>query len=170
MAEDLRLVEWTEETLRENAWTIAAAESLTGGDLCSRLIDIPGASAVVRGGIVAYSTELKGSLLGVDSDLLAREGPVVPSVALQMAEGVKKVCGADYGLATTGVAGPGDTKDGPEGLVYVAVVGPSQSAVRELRLSGGRSAIRSASVAEAIALLGEVVKIEVRKGGAVTAT
>lgn len=78
-----------------------------------------------------------------------------------MAAGVRELCRADYGLATTGVAGPGDSEDGPEGLVYIAVVGPSQSAVRELNLSGGRSAVRSATVAEALALLREVVEREV---------
>ena len=165
MSEHKSLVDTIAGVLKSNEWAVATAESLTGGDLCARLIDMPGASEVVRGGIVAYATDLKSSLLGVDRGLLARHGPVTAEVARQMAAGVRELCRADYGLATTGVAGPGDSEDGPEGLVYIAVVGPSHSAVRELKLSGGRSAVRSATVAEALALLREVVEREVDEGG-----
>ena len=170
LSERKSLVETIAGVLKSNEWTVATAESLTGGDLCARLIDMPGASEVVRGGIVAYATDLKGLLLGVDKDLLARRGPVTAEVARQMAAGVRELCRADYGLATTGVAGPGDSEDGPEGLVYIAVVGPSHSAVRELNLSGGRSAVRSATVAEALALLREVVEREVDEGGTHSST
>jgi nicotinamide-nucleotide amidase len=110
--------------LSEQGQTVAVAESLTGGLLCSTLVEVPGASAVVRGGVVAYATELKHRLLGVDADLLAGNGAVDPDVAAQMALGVRDRLGADWGLATTGVAGP-DPQDGIQpGRVYVAVAGP----------------------------------------------
>jgi len=101
--------------------TVAVAESLTGGLVVAALVGVPGASKVVRGGVVAYMTDLKASLLGVDEALLARVGAVDPDVAAAMARGVAVRLGADYGLATTGVAGP-DPQDGhPVGEVHIAV-------------------------------------------------
>ena len=93
-----------------HGWTVAVAESLTGGLVVSSLVSVPGASATVRGGVVAYATALKHSLLGVDAALLAAEGAVHPDVARQMAEGVRETAAidgraADVGIATTGVAG-----------------------------------------------------------------
>ncbi|HEU4331486.1 MAG TPA: CinA family protein [Lapillicoccus sp.] len=133
--------------------TVACAESLTGGLLVSRLIDPPGASVVVRGGVVAYATELKASVLGVDAGLLAARGAVDPDVAREMAEGVRRELGADWGVATTGVAGP-DPQDGmPVGRVYVAVAGPGGTQVQEHDLSGDRREIRDAAVGAALALL-----------------
>jgi nicotinamide-nucleotide amidase len=136
--------------------TVAVAESLTGGLVTARLIDVPGASAVVRGGVVAYATELKASLLGVDADLLARVGAVDAEVAQQMARGVRDRLGATWGLATTGVAGP-DPQDGhPPGLVYVSVAGPhGVGTVAELTLveDVGRAQIRTAAVEAALSLL-----------------
>lgn len=137
--------------------TVACAESLTGGLVVARLVDTPGASAVVRGGVVAYATELKASLLGVDEELLAARGAVDADVAKQMAAGARRVLGADWGVATTGVAGP-DPQDGmPVGRVYVAVAGPPGSresaTVERHDLSGGRAAIRLAAVDAALALL-----------------
>ena len=114
--------------LGEHGQTVAVAESLTGGMLCSALVEVPGASAVVRGGVVAYATELKHRLLGVDAGLLAAHGPVDPEVAAQMAHGVRELLGADWGLATTGVAGPGPQDGIAAGTVYVAVAGPLLSA------------------------------------------
>jgi nicotinamide-nucleotide amidase len=145
--------------------TVAVAESLTGGLLCARLVDVPGASAVVRGGVVAYATELKAVLLGVDAGLLAERGPVDPDVALAMAAGVRARLAADWGVATTGVAGP-EPQDGvPPGTVYVAVCGPGggpgspagapDGQVRRLVLAGDRAAVREGTVAAALALLAE---------------
>lgn len=109
--------------------TVAVAESLTGGSVVEALVAVPGASACVRGGVVAYATDLKASLLGVPGGLLAAGGPVQEEVALAMAAGARSRLGADYGLATTGVAGP-DPQDGHlPGEWYVAVVGPSGHAV-----------------------------------------
>ncbi len=94
--------------------TIGAAESLTGGLVTAALTTVPGASAVVRGGIVAYAADVKNQLLGVDADLLARVGTVHPDVAVAMARGVRERLGAAVGVATTGVAGP-EPADGHAG-------------------------------------------------------
>ena len=110
--------------LRERGQTVAVAESLTGGLICATVVEVPGASAVLRGGVVAYATELKHRLLDVDAGLLARNGPVDPDVAAQMALGVRERLGADWGLASTGVAGPDAQGDAPVGRVYLAVAGP----------------------------------------------
>lgn len=102
-------------------FTVATAESLTAGAIASTVADIPGASAVLRGGLVVYATDLKASLAGVDEELLDARGPVDPDVARQLARGAATRCGADIGLGVTGVAGP-DSQDGhPVGEVYVAV-------------------------------------------------
>lgn len=131
--------------LAERGWTVATAESLTGGQVAATLVDVPGASRSVRGGVVAYATDLKGSVLGVDAGLLAEHGAVHPEVARQMAEGVRGLLGADLGLATTGVAGP-DPQDGfSPGTVHVAVAAPAGTVVRSLELTGDRPAIRAAT-------------------------
>ncbi|WP_275003847.1 CinA family protein [Promicromonospora iranensis] len=122
-------------------WTIGVAESLTGGLVTAALVSVPGASRVLRGGVVAYATDLKAGLLGVDADLLAERGAVDEAVAAQMAAGVRTVTGADVGLATTGVAGP-DPQDGQEpGVVFVAVSTPVVSEVHRLDLDGDRSQV-----------------------------
>lgn len=141
--------------LAERKETLATVESLTGGLVAATLVEVAGASAVFRGGLVVYATELKATLAGVPEQLLDERGPVDPDVALALAEGGRARCGADWGLATTGVAGPEPQGGKPVGLVYVAVAGPSGSAVRELSLDGGRGAIRSDSVTAAFRLLME---------------
>ena len=137
--------------LRRRGWTVAVAESLTGGDVCSALVSVPGASAVLRGGVVAYATDLKAALLGVDPALLAQAGAVDPGVAAQMAQGVRDRLGADVGLATTGVAGP-DGQDGhPPGEVHVAVATPVEVQVRSLQVAGDRPAVRLAACTAVLA-------------------
>lgn len=140
--------------LAQQGRTLAVAESLTGGLVAATIVSVPGASAVFRGGVVAYATEIKASVLGVDAGLLARVGAVDPDVADAMAEGVARVLGADYGVATTGVAGP-DPQDGhPVGEVWVSVVGPdagpATSIGLELDPALGRDGIRRAALAEAL--------------------
>ncbi|MGW1894632.1 CinA family protein [Streptomyces sp. NPDC002004] len=134
--------------------TLAVAESLTGGLVAARITDVPGASKVFRGSVTAYATDLKRDLLGVDGALLDSSGAVDPGVALEMAAGVRKALGADWGLATTGVAGP-DAQDGrPVGTVFVAVHGPTGGGkVAALRLNGDRSEIRMESVRSVLDLL-----------------
>ncbi|WP_146906722.1 CinA family protein [Cellulomonas aerilata] len=129
--------------LADRGWTVAVAESLTGGMVAAEVVDVPGASRVLRGGVVAYATDLKASLLGVDGALLAARGPVDPDVAEAMARGVRRRLGAEVGLATTGVAGPGSQDGHRAGEVHVAVVTPDAVRVESLRLPGDRAAVRA---------------------------
>jgi nicotinamide-nucleotide amidase len=141
--------------------TLAVAESLTGGLVAAEITAVPGASRAFRGSVTAYATELKQALLGVDGAVLTARGAVDPQVAAQMAAGVRKTLGADWGVATTGVAGP-DPQDGqPVGTVFVAVDGPFTTGdgsagggkVEALRLNGDRAEIRMESVRSVLALL-----------------
>ncbi|MEV4442026.1 nicotinamide-nucleotide amidohydrolase family protein [Streptomyces sp. NPDC049577] len=140
--------------LREREQTVAVAESLTGGLVVAELTAVAGASESVRGSVTAYATDVKRDLLGVDGALLAARGAVDPEVARQMAEGVRALLGADWGLATTGVAGPAPQDGKPVGTVFVAAAGPhGAGAVRELSLDGDRARVRAESVREVLALL-----------------
>ncbi|RKR90849.1 competence/damage-inducible protein cinA [Micromonospora pisi] len=141
--------------LAERGQTLAVVESLTGGLLAATIVDIAGVSGVFRGGLVVYATDLKASLAGVPGDLLDERGPVDPDVALALAEGGRRRCMADWCLATTGVAGPEPQNGRPVGLVYVALAGPVGGRVRELRLDGSRTQIRSNAVTGALRLLAE---------------
>jgi len=140
--------------------TIAVAESLTGGLVVAELVSVPGASAVVRGGVVAYATELKSRLLGVDAQLLAERSPIDPEVARQMAEGVRGRLGrdggpADIGLATTGVAGPEPQDGHPVGEVWLGLAMDGGVEARGLTLGGDRASIRTATVAESLMFVWE---------------
>jgi nicotinamide-nucleotide amidase len=139
--------------LKEVDRTIAVAESLTGGAVTGRITDVPGAAAVLRGGIVAYATDLKAQLLGVAPALLAAEGAVHPAVARQMAHGARLRLGADLGAATTGVAGPSWQDGRPPGTVHVAVAWDGGSSVRSTLLAGPRSAVRQAATGLVLALV-----------------
>jgi nicotinamide-nucleotide amidase len=149
--------------LTASGQTVAVAESLTGGLVAAAFTEIAGASVVLRGGVVAYATDLKVRVLGVDVTLLARAGSVDAEVAEQMASGVRSLMGATFGLSTTGVAGPDPVDDKPVGMVYVAVVGPGTSRVKALELSGDRAGIRAQSVLAVLALLAEELGAEVRE-------
>lgn len=150
------------ELLTTRGQTIAVAESLTGGLLAAELIQVPGASAVVLGGIVAYRTELKHTLLGVDRDLLEARGAVDPDVAAHMATGVRDalaVAGAPahIGISTTGVAGP-DTQDGhPVGTVYLGFAIGDEVTTKSLQLTGSRAEIRAATVRQSLLGLSELL-------------
>ena len=143
------------QLLIDRRMTIAVAESLTGGLLVAELINTPGASAAVLGGVVAYNTELKKTLLGVDSAVLNVHGAVHPDVAMQMAARVREVLAvggvaADVGVSTSGVAGP-DPQDGhPAGTVFVGVSITGDVRVLPLTLSGDRDSIRRQVVELAI--------------------
>lgn len=139
--------------LLERHETMATAESLTGGLVAATVVEIPGVSAVFRGGLVVYATDLKARLGGVPEGLLVARGPVDADVAAALAGGVRERCGADWGLATTGVAGPEPQDGKPVGLVYVAVAGPAGATVRELKLAGNREAVRTESVTAVLHLL-----------------
>ncbi|EST38423.1 hypothetical protein N566_07515 [Streptomycetaceae bacterium MP113-05] len=162
---------WLLEELARRGETVAVAESLTGGLVAGALTAAQGSSRAFRGGIVAYATDIKHGVLGVAGPLLDERGAVDPEVACGMAHGVRRVMHADWGIATTGVAGP-DRQDGkPVGLVYVAVAGPgldadsgevstpasgtatSRARASELRFAGGRAAVRKGAVLAALNLL-----------------
>ena len=138
---------------------MAVAESLTGGLVTAAFTDVAGASLVLRGGVVAYATDVKARVLGVDEVLLARAGSVDADVAEQMASGVRSLMGATYGLSTTGVAGPDPVDGKAVGTVYVAVVGPGTSRVKALDLAGDRSGIRAQSVQAVLELLEEELDV-----------
>jgi nicotinamide-nucleotide amidase len=145
------------ERLIRNRLSVAVAESLTGGLVMTALTSVPGASAVVRGGVVAYATGVKRDVLGVDAALLDERGAVDADVAREMARGVRELIGADFGIATTGVAGP-DGQDGKSpGVVFVAVDAPFENWYRELLLDGDREAIRTRAAVAALELLTEVL-------------
>lgn len=131
--------------------TIGTAESLTGGLLCATLTAVPGASAVVRGGLIVYATDLKASLAGVPDDELAHDGPVSERTARSLALGAARRTGADVGIATTGVAGP-DMQDGKEvGTVWIGLFAPGQPPrAREHRFAGDRDQIRRQTVIAAL--------------------
>ncbi|WP_229069468.1 CinA family protein [Actinoplanes sp. DH11] len=139
--------------LVERRETLATAESLTGGLVAATIVEIAGVSSVYRGGMVVYATELKALLAGVPEDLLEERGPVDGDVAAALASGARERCAADWGLATTGVAGPEPQDGKPVGLVYVAVAGPAGVEVRELHLSGNRTDVRTESVTAVLQLL-----------------
>lgn len=151
------------ETLSAKGLHLAIAESLTGGLLTSTLVDIPGSSRVLLGSIVAYQNALKHELLGVSQALLAKVGPVDSSVAVQMAVGVRQrlasKCAIDatkvIGVATTGVAGPGDQDGHAAGTAFVAISSVDGAFVYPLHLVGDRAEIRGGVVAAAIQALGE---------------
>ena len=146
------------ELLRASGRTLAVAESLTGGLLVDAFVRVPGASAVLHGGVVAYATPVKHSLLGVDAALLDAEGPVHPEVARQMADGVRRAVAvdgrpADVGLSTTGVAGPDPQGGRPPGTVFVGVAVGERILAARGDLPGDRAAVREATVELAVATL-----------------
>ena len=143
--------------LRERRLTIGTAESLTGGRVVAALVDVPGASAVVRGGLVAYATDLKQSVLGVDAELLRMHGAVHPEVARQMAAGARRVLSADVGISTTGIAGPASPDGQPVGTVHIGIATADGIRVLSLRLTGDREQVRAESVRRALAAVGEAI-------------
>lgn len=149
--------------LRERGWTLGVAESLTGGAVASEIVSVPGASATLLGGVVAYATPVKHTLLDVDAGLLAEHGAVHPDVAAQMAEGVRRAVAvdahpADVGIATTGIAGP-DSPDGqPVGTVHIGVVTPTGARSIPHLFTGTRAEIRAQATAAAIAAALDAVR------------
>jgi nicotinamide-nucleotide amidase len=140
------------DLLKARGLTIAAAESCTGGLLMSRLTDVPGSSAYVRAGVIAYDNADKGALLGVPEDLLARHGAVSEPVAIAMAEGIRGRTGADVAVGITGIAGPGGgTPEKPVGMVVIAVLSPGREAyVRTFNFLGARTQVKYQSTQAAL--------------------
>ncbi|MFL4473956.1 CinA family protein [Paeniglutamicibacter sp. MACA_103] len=133
--------------------SLATAESLTAGMIAATLAEVPGASAVLQGGVVSYSSSVKANVLGVDPALLAERGSVDGEVARQMAEGARRACGADLAVSATGVAGP-DAHDGKDvGTVFLGYASGSGSGFTEHRFTGDRARIRISSTVAALELL-----------------
>lgn len=127
--------------------TLCTAESFTSGALASEITSVPGSSAYFLGSVVAYSEEIKKSVLNVDGSLIAKHGVVSLEVAEAMAHGARSVMGADYALATTGVAGPGgETFKNPVGTVCLSIVGPHVNESWSLQLDGSRDQVVEQSV------------------------
>ena len=128
---------------REAGWSLATAESCTGGLVAAALTAIPGASDVFLGGAVSYANEAKEGLLGVPADVLAAHGAVSEQAARAMAEGARSALRADVAVAVTGIAGPGGgTPEKPVGLVHIAVASPEETVASEVRFPGDREEIR----------------------------
>jgi nicotinamide-nucleotide amidase len=142
------------DLLTSQGRTIAVAESCTAGMVAARFTEVPGSSRYFLGGVVAYSNELKKKLLGVPEEVLAEYGAVSEQTALAMAQGIRRITGADFGLAITGIAGPeGGTPVKPVGLVYVALTGAHDTVCHRLLLPGVRAAVRIGTVNVAFKLL-----------------
>jgi nicotinamide-nucleotide amidase len=130
--------------LEEKRQTVATAESITAGLVAHRLGQVPGVSRVLRGGIIAYTNEMKQALLGVPAELLARHGAVSAEVAQAMAVGCRERCGADVGVSTTGWAGPdGDERGNPTGLVFVGVASAHGESAQQFSWGGTRHEVQS---------------------------
>ncbi len=139
--------------LRGAGETLATAESLTAGLIASTLAGVPGASTVLRGGLIAYASDLKHELAGVEDSVLAEDGAVSQRTAEQLARGARVRCSADLGISATGVAGPASQEGKPVGTVWIALADADTVAVQELLLSGDRLAIRHGTVAAALRLV-----------------
>jgi len=140
--------------LREKGLTLAVAESCTGGLLGMRLTEVPGSSDYFRGGVIAYSNAVKEAVLGVPRAILEEKGAVSPECARAMAEGARRLLGADLALAITGIAGPtGGTPEKPVGLVYIALAHPGGVEVERHEFRGSRQGVRWSASEAALALL-----------------
>lgn len=146
--------------LRMAGASVATAESLTGGRLCAALVDVPGASDVVLGGIVAYTAEAKTGVLGVDQAILDEFGTVGAATAAAMGQNARRQFDSTYALSTTGVAGPEPSEGKAVGTVFIALASANGIDVRALALDGGRDAIRNETVLQCLSLLLATLKEE----------
>jgi nicotinamide-nucleotide amidase len=147
--------------------TVATAESLTAGLVAASIADIPGASAMLRGGVVSYQVDVKAAVLGVSEERLAEYGPVDRVVAQEMAAGARRVCGADVGISTTGVAGPEPHGGHAVGTVWIGISSELGDRGLLLDLQGDRNRIRFGSVDAALTQAQiEVERIAVTRRGA----
>ena len=144
------------QLLIDNAETVAVAESVTAGGLGHALTIVPGASQVFLGGVIAYTNDVKINFLGVDPALIAEHTVVSEEVANAMADGARQTFGTTWGIATTGIAGPGDFEGIPEGTVWVAIRGPINSTI-QLQLDSGRDAIRTGAISSAIGTFARIL-------------
>jgi PncC family amidohydrolase len=152
---------------RERGWTLASAESCTGGLVGAELTAISGASDVYVGGVIAYSNEVKRTQVGVAEETLQEHGAVSAETAVEMAAGVRRALAADVAVSDTGIAGPsGGTPEKPVGLVFLAVTSPDGDVTERFQLAGDRQAIREQATDEALLLLRRVLSQSATKTGA----
>lgn len=144
--------------------TLATAESVTGGLVAAALSSVPGASEVLLGGVVAYTSDVKVSVLGVERSLIDVHGVVSEEVALAMAHGVRRVLGADVAVATTGVAGPTAHGRAPVGRVCFAATSGTHAISRTLELSGSRVEVRAQATEAALVALCDVLHVHAAAG------
>jgi PncC family amidohydrolase len=141
--------------LGDRGFTLAVAESVTGGRLAATFTSVPGASRVFVGGVVSYATAVKVAVLGVEESLVDTDGVISAACAEAMATGVRRVLGADVSLATTGVAGPDEQEGHPAGTAFLGLAWSDGCLSRRLSLSGDRSSIQKAVCSAAVDLLGD---------------
>lgn len=142
-------------------WTLATGESVTAGLVSAAIADVPGASAVLAGGVVAYDARIKGEVLGVPSHEIAA-GLVTQGVAVGLARGARGVLGTTLGIGVTGVAGPDSHGGEPVGSVWAAVCGPERELARHVQLAGDRAAIRAGAVQACLELVAEYLGLTAR--------
>jgi nicotinamide-nucleotide amidase len=146
------------ELLVARGWRIAVAESTAGGLISAALLTVPGASRYFERGIVAYTKAAKLETLGMPPELYIERGSTHPAAVRAMAEGARRISGAQVGVAESGVAGPGAGRSGlPVGTVWAAVVTPERGVERELHLSGDRAQVMAGIVEAVLALLEEML-------------
>ena len=143
--------------LHDSHQTLAVAESVTGGAIAKAITDVPGSSSVFLGGLITYATDSKVALLGIPRELIDRHGVVSEEVAIEMARSVRERLGSTWGVATTGVAGPGPHHGVPAGQVWIAISGPSEATERLSLGDIGRDHVRDGAVTGALALLGRIL-------------
>ncbi len=152
------------DLLRRRKWTLSIAESCTGGLICDRITDVPGASDYFMGGMVNYSNESKAKHLGVPRKEIERYGAVSPEVARKMAQGVRRAFWTTFGLSTTGIAGPkGGSREKPIGLVFIGLAKGRKTSVLRLNLKGHRRKIKQKSTHLALNFLHDFIKKEIER-------
>ena len=157
MADAARLV----EALKQRSMTIATAESLTAGLMAATIASVPGASAVLMGGVVAYDERIKQKLLSVRAETLQTHGVYSPECAMEMAQGAKDALKVDITLSCTGIAGPdGGTPETPVGTVFIAISSERGTTSQTFHFTGDRQSIRTRTVEAALALALETVEAE----------
>jgi len=145
------------ELLKAKNQSVAVAESLTGGGVGAALTAVAGASEVFLGGVIAYSSSVKESLLKVKKETIAEHGAVSEEVAVAMADGIRELLGSTWGVATTGVAGPGDADGVAAGTVWIAITGPVNQST-QLEVEGEREVVRNASVSSTVSTFERILR------------
>jgi PncC family amidohydrolase len=146
------------DRLRKKGWTLAIAESCTGGLICDRITNVPGSSDYFEGGMVTYSNESKAGHLGIPLEYIKKYGAVSPQVAKKMAQGVRKAFHTTFGLSSTGVAGPtGGTKRSPVGRVFIGIASGKRTWVKKLDLKGSRREVKKQAAGRGLEFFYEIV-------------